>query len=133
MAPNALASCRGCLYMPKRWDAKNANGLSIEAASNWSLGRILRQKLWLPRWWDSRPPRRRSKGSVMRCTNKRGYQAPHCMGQSRWGPLIGKSVLPWMSGCGRDGGTARPEEDQGELLQVFCGPAARLNPITGPG
>ena len=105
MASNILASCKGCSHMPKRWDTKNANRLSIMAASNQSLGRKLRQKLQLSRWWDFRPPGRRSKGSIMRCTNKRGYQAPHYMGQSAWRPLIGKSVLPWKN---RHGGGRVP-------------------------
>ena len=29
-------------------------------------------------------------------------------------------------------GTTRLEEERGELLQVFCGPTARLNPVIGP-
>ena len=57
--------------------------------------RNLRWKLWLSRWWDSRPPGRRSRGSIMRYTNKRGYWAPHHMGHSGWRPLIEKSVLLW--------------------------------------
>ena len=40
MAPNVPVSCRECLHMPKSWDAKNVNTLSVEAASNQSLGQM---------------------------------------------------------------------------------------------
>ena len=71
MAPNILASCRGCLHMLKRWDGKNMNDPFIGAASSWFRGQTLRQKLQPSRWWDSEPPGRRSKGSTMKCTSKR--------------------------------------------------------------
>ena len=103
MAPSVLASCRGCLHTQKRWDGGSTNELLVKAASDWSLGWVERQKLWPSRWWDSGPPGRRSEGSIMRYTNKGGYQAPHCMIQSRWKTLIGKSTLPWKSGHGGGG------------------------------
>ena len=76
MAPNILAFCRGCLHMLRRWDGKNTNEPFIGAISNWSLGQVLRQKLWPSGCWDSEPPGRRSKGSTMKCFSKRGYWAP---------------------------------------------------------
>ena len=89
--------------MLRRWDGKNANEPFIGAPSDWYLGQKPRWKFQPSRWWDSGLPGRRSKGSIMRCTNKRGYQGPHCMGQSRWRPLIWKSALPWKSGCSGGG------------------------------
>ena len=133
MASNVLASCRGCSHTPKRWDAKNANGLSVEAACNWSLGRTLRQKLWSSRWWDSGPPGRRSKGSIMKCTNKRGYQGPHHMGQNRWRPLIGESALLWMSRCGRGGVPPCWKRIGGSHCEYFVAQLPDKIPLLDPG
>ena len=132
MAHNVLTSCRGCLHIPKRWGGKNKNNSSIEAAGNWSLGRMLRQKHWQSRWWDSRPLGRRTKGYTMRYINKRGYWAPHHMGQGRWKPLTGKSVLLWKSGHDRGGVPPGQKKIYGEPLHLVCGPAARLNSIARP-
>ena len=132
MAPNVLAFCRGCLHMLERQDGKNANELFVGATSNRSLGQALKQKLWPSRWWVSEPPGRRYKGSTMKCTSKRGYWDPHHMGQSGWQPMIRKSALPWKSKCGRGRVLPGWKRIWGEPLQVFCGPADRPNPITGP-
>ena len=89
MAPSVLAFCIGCLHTLKRQDGNNVNEPFIGAASIWSLGQALRQKLWPSRWWDSEPPRRKSKGSTVKCTSKRGYWAPIIWARADEGPWSG--------------------------------------------
>ena len=132
-APNILTFCRGCLHLLRRQDGKNMNEPFVRAASDWSLGQKLRWKLQLSRWWDSEPPGRRSKGSTMKCISKRGYWAPHHMGQNGRRLLIRRSALPWKSGCGRDGVLPGQKGIWEEPLQVFCGLAATQIPSQDPG
>ena len=73
-AHNVLTSCRGCIC--QRGGAERTGMSHLwRAAGNWSLGRMLRWKHWPSRWWDSRPPGKRSRGYTMRYINKRGYWA----------------------------------------------------------
>ena len=132
MAHNVLTSCSGCLHTPKRWGRKNKNESSVEAAGNWSLGRMLRQTHQPSRWWDSGPPGKRSRGYTMRYINKRGYQAPNHMGHHGWKLLTGKFVLLWKSGYSRGGVLPSWRKIYREPLHLFCGPAVRLNSITRP-
>ena len=97
-----------------------------------TLGRKLRQKLQPSRWWDSGPPRGRSEGSIMRCTKKRDYQAPH-MGQSVWRPLIRKSALPWKSRCGRGGVPPGQKKIGGSHCEYFVAQLPDQIPLPDPG
>ena len=132
MAHNVLASCRGCMHMPKRWGKKNRNESPIEAAGTWFLGQPPRPKHWPSRWWGLGPQGRRSRGYTMRCINKGGWQTPHHMGQSGWKPLTRKSVLLWKSRHSRGGVLPGQKKIYREPLCLFCSPAARLNSAARP-
>ena len=118
-APNNPASCRGCLHMPRSWDAKNMNILSVEATSNQFLGRTLRQKHWPSRWWDSRPPRRMTRGSTTKYTNRGGCWGPHHMGQSGWESLDREICNSLEEQMQQRLGTTRPEGLEGAFASII--------------
>ena len=98
--------------MPRSQDTKNMNGLSIEAASNWSLGRTLRQKYWPSKWWDSGPPGEEVQGIYNEVYQQKRLLGPPPYGSEQMEALdreICASLDEWIQ---RRQGTTRPEEDQ---------------------
>ena len=83
-------------------------------------------------WWDSGPQGRGSKGSIMRYTSKRGYWAPHCMGQSGWRPLIRKSLFPWKSRHGRCGYCQARRRSEGSHCKHFVAQPPGQIPLPDP-
>ena len=94
MAPNAPASCRGCLCMLNWWDGKNANDPFARAIVHQSLGQMLRQRFLPSGWRDSGLPERRSRRSTMKCISCKGYQAPTVWARANGGPCLGNLHFP---------------------------------------
>ena len=88
------------------------NGLSVKAASNLSLGRTLRQKLWPFRWWDSGSSGEEVQGIYNEVYQQNKLPGPPLYG-SEWMEALDREICTsleeWMW---QRQGTARPEEDQ---------------------